>query len=128
MGTRDTFTDAYIRICMEREIETFVELDEALAATRDPWLDAAVAEAEGWKRGRGEKYSAPMGRCTHGEENRMRRAEIEQLAEGIAALLSKIEGGEMVATPAMRYRLEGALVALRAVLGDASDALEILSQ
>lgn len=56
----------------------------------------------------------------------MTRAEVAALADAIAAVLAKIESGELAATPPMRHRLEGALVALRAVLGDASDALHDL--
>lgn len=56
----------------------------------------------------------------------MTRAETEALAASLAALLAKIDAGELTATPSLRYRLEGALVALRAVLGDASDALRDL--
>ncbi|WP_298207453.1 hypothetical protein [Ferrimicrobium sp.] len=58
----------------------------------------------------------------------MKRSEVEKLAESVGAVLGAIESGELTSTPSMRYRLEGALVALHAVLGDAADALEILSQ
>lgn len=44
-------------------------------------------------------------------------ADVEALAEQTAALLQRIAGGELTASTAMRYRLEGALVALEAVLG-----------
>ena len=56
----------------------------------------------------------------------MTRGDVEALADAIAALLAKVESGELAATTPMRHRLEGALVALRAVLGDASDALRDL--
>jgi hypothetical protein len=54
------------------------------------------------------------------------RAQVEELAETVAALLAKLDEGELSATPSLRYRLEGALVALRAVLGDAGEALRDL--
>jgi len=45
------------------------------------------------------------------------------MADSIATIIAQIESGELTATTSVRYRLEGALVALRAVLGEASDAL-----
>jgi hypothetical protein len=40
------------------------------------------------------------------------RAHVEELAETIAALLAKLDEGKLSATPSMRCRLDGALVAL----------------
>jgi len=53
-------------------------------------------------------------------------AETEALAASIAAMLERIERGELVASTATRHRLEGALVALQAVLRRTDDALETL--
>ncbi|MGH7691658.1 MAG: hypothetical protein ACREOA_03000 [Candidatus Dormibacteria bacterium] len=47
----------------------------------------------------------------------LRRAEVEALADDAQSWLPLIEGGELDASPAMVRHLEGALVALRAVLG-----------
>lgn len=47
--------------------------------------------------------------------------DIEQLAVMLQGLLTAIEEGEMTASTATRYRIEGAVVALGAVLGDLDD-------
>jgi len=50
-----------------------------------------------------------------GRMARKARPNYGQVAEGLGKLLDAIEAGEMDATPAMRYRIEGAIVAFRAV-------------
>jgi hypothetical protein len=54
-------------------------------------------------------------------------AETEALATSIVAMLARIERGELVASTATRHRLEGALVALQAVLRRTDDALDRLT-
>jgi hypothetical protein len=56
----------------------------------------------------------------------MDRTDLEVLAQNLRRLLLAIETGEMSATAATRHRLEGALAALEAVLGDPSTLLERL--
>ncbi|HVA07822.1 MAG TPA: hypothetical protein VNG12_13870 [Acidimicrobiales bacterium] len=48
------------------------------------------------------------------------RSEIEQLAASIDSLLDRIRAGELEASTANTYRLEGAVVALRVALGERS--------
>ena len=50
-------------------------------------------------------------------ERRLNRAEVTALAEDLKRMLATIEGGEIDATTAMRYRIEGALAVLEVVLG-----------
>jgi len=50
-----------------------------------------------------------------GRMARKARPDYGQVAEGLRTLLDAIEAGEMDATLAMRYRIEGAIVAFRAV-------------
>ena len=45
------------------------------------------------------------------------RGEIGELADQLRDLITMTESGEMTATTAMTYRLQGAVVALDAVLG-----------
>lgn len=54
------------------------------------------------------------------------RSQVEQLAESTRALLDRIRSGELAARPETIHRLEGALVALQAVLGAPDDALREL--
>jgi hypothetical protein len=52
--------------------------------------------------------------------------EVEALEASIAALLDQIRRGELVASAAFKYRLEGASVALNAVLARTREVLERL--
>jgi hypothetical protein len=45
------------------------------------------------------------------------RGEIRELADRLRDLIATVDNGEMSATTAMRYRLQGAVMALEAVLG-----------
>ena len=45
------------------------------------------------------------------------RGEIAELADRLRDLIAMVDNGEMSATKAMRYRLEGGVSALEAVLG-----------
>jgi len=45
------------------------------------------------------------------------RGEIAELADRLWVLINMIDAGEMSATTAMTYRIQGAVVALEAVLG-----------
>jgi hypothetical protein len=45
------------------------------------------------------------------------RGEISELADRLRGLIAMVDNGEMSASTAMRYRLQGAVVALEAVLG-----------
>lgn len=51
---------------------------------------------------------------------------IEQLSAMLRGILREIEDGKMTASSAARYRLEGAVVALAAVLGELDDLRERL--
>jgi hypothetical protein len=51
------------------------------------------------------------------------RAEVADLADRLRALLGQIDAGNLDATRAMRYRLEGAIAALDAALGRPSTLL-----
>jgi hypothetical protein len=51
---------------------------------------------------------------------RLMNEEIRKLADDFAILLGRIQNDELVASAAMTYRIEGALTALRAVLGESS--------
>jgi hypothetical protein len=55
---------------------------------------------------------------------RLTNEEIRKLAEALAGLLNRIRTGELVASTAMSYRLEGALTALQAVLGESSSLVD----
>lgn len=48
---------------------------------------------------------------------------MEQLATSLQGLLSRLHTGELDASAASRYRVEGAVVALRVALGERSDDL-----
>jgi hypothetical protein len=52
------------------------------------------------------------------------RGEIGELADRLRGLIAMVDNGEMTASTAMRYRLEGAAVALEAVLGQDSSLLD----
>jgi hypothetical protein len=51
----------------------------------------------------------------------LQRHDIEQLSDMLQGLLKAIEDGKMTASTATRYRLEGAVAPLGAVLGDLDD-------
>lgn len=51
------------------------------------------------------------------------RSDIASLAESLAKLLAFVRSGEMDASVAMTYRIEGAVVALQAVLGADREAI-----
>lgn len=57
---------------------------------------------------------------------RLQPRDVEQLSAMLQELLTAIEHGEMTASTAARYRLEGAVIALGAVLGDLEDLRERL--
>lgn len=48
----------------------------------------------------------------------MKRTDLAALADQLAATLDAIAAGDLDASAAMRYRLEGAVVALRVTLGE----------
>jgi hypothetical protein len=52
------------------------------------------------------------------------RAEVAELAGRLHCLLAMIDTGRVTASSGMRYRLQGAVVALEAVLGRSSPLLE----
>lgn len=54
------------------------------------------------------------------------RAQVEELARSIQLLLDRIHADELAASTATTYRMEGAVVALRAALGEQSGVLEDL--
>jgi len=59
-----------------------------------------------------------VARCKMGTMPRaLKRSEIEELANSLQSLLTLVESGEMDATAATTYRLEGALRVLDIVLG-----------
>ncbi len=51
----------------------------------------------------------------------MRRADIKELNDGLRGILAKVETGGLTLSVPSRYRIEGAIVALAAVLGEISD-------
>lgn len=56
------------------------------------------------------------------------RAQTTAMADHLRSTLAAIDAGELTASTAMRYRLEGAVSALDAVLGRPSTLLEGLDQ
>jgi hypothetical protein len=50
--------------------------------------------------------------------DQLSREQIADLASQFTVLLEKVDSGELVASTSTRYRLEGAEIALRAVLGE----------
>ena len=59
---------------------------------------------------------------------RLSISETRRLAEDVAALLDRIRTGDLVASTAMTYRLEGALTAVEAVLGNRSSLIADLAE
>ncbi len=57
-------------------------------------------------------------------ERSLTRGEIGELADRLRGLIAMTEDGEMTATTAMTYRLEGAVAALDAVLRHDSSLLD----
>jgi hypothetical protein len=51
------------------------------------------------------------------------RLQVEELTRSVELVLRRIQSRELTARPEMIYRLEGALVALRAVLGSSEDLI-----
>jgi hypothetical protein len=51
------------------------------------------------------------------------RSEVQELAESVRLLLVRVRDGELSASTATTYRLEGALIALRGTLGERSGDL-----
>ena len=56
----------------------------------------------------------------------LKRNDVKALAETLEAVLASIDAGELTASASTRLRLEGAIVALEAVLGDPSTLLDRL--
>jgi hypothetical protein len=54
---------------------------------------------------------------------RLSNQETRKLADDLAGLLDRIQAGELDASIAMTYRVEGALTALQAVLGERHSVL-----
>lgn len=52
------------------------------------------------------------------------RHDVRKLTEGFHLVLQLVRAGELTASAATTYRLEGAVVALGAVLGEAGDLVE----
>ncbi len=50
-------------------------------------------------------------------EHPLTRGEIAELADRLRGLIAMVDNGEMTASTAMRYRLEGAVVALEVAVG-----------
>jgi hypothetical protein len=48
------------------------------------------------------------------------RSQVAALAADLAAMLERIESGDLVATAAMRYRIEGAVAVLDTIQGRAT--------
>jgi hypothetical protein len=53
----------------------------------------------------------------------LKRSEVEELGASLLRVLDAIDSGELTASGATRSRLEGALTALEAVLGEPSTLL-----
>ncbi len=51
------------------------------------------------------------------------RGQVQELARSIRLVLDQIDGGELAASAATTYRLEGAVVALLTALGERSEDL-----
>ena len=58
--------------------------------------------------------------------HRLTRDEVSALAADLRALLARLDAGDLDASTAVRYRLQGAVVALGAVLGDLADVAKAL--
>lgn len=63
---------------------------------------------------------------TQGVPKSLTRSQVDQLAESTRAFLDRIRSGELAARPETIHRLEGALVALQAVLRAPTDPLRAL--
>jgi hypothetical protein len=61
-----------------------------------------------------------------GMANALTKQQTAELALSLAAVLDRIRGEELTASTAVVYRLEGALVAVRAVLGETDSILSDL--
>ena len=57
---------------------------------------------------------------------RLTRDEVSALASDLRALLARIDAGDLTASTAVRYRLQGAVVALGAASGDLADVAAAL--
>jgi hypothetical protein len=58
-------------------------------------------------------------------ENPLTKREIESLTDQLLALIEQIDNGDLRATPAMRHRIEGALIGLDIAQGRSlEDTLE----
>lgn len=58
-------------------------------------------------------------------ESPLTKREIESLTDQLLALIEQIDSGDLRATPAMRHRIEGALIGLEIALGRSlEDTLE----
>ena len=56
----------------------------------------------------------------------LKRAEIKDLSISVRRVIDALDAGQLSASGATRHRLEGAVAALEAVLGDRSSLLESL--
>ena len=61
-------------------------------------------------------------------KRRLTPAQVDVLSDGLRTALGQIEAGDLTASASMRYRIEGALVALDVVRGgEARELIERLS-
>jgi hypothetical protein len=67
---------------------------------------------------------SPCGTIESMPAHALTRSEIAELADRLRGLIAMVDNGEMSATTAMTYRLQGAVVALDAVLGRESTILD----
>ena len=75
--------------------------------------------------GPAESGSPPEGQ-RNGQRRPLNREEAAKLAEQMAAMLALINSGELETSTATKYRLEGALTTLEAVLGRPQSLLDDL--
>lgn len=73
-------------------------------------------------------YPLDIGECLsyrQDMESPLTKREIESLTDQLLALIEQIDSGDLRATPAMRHRIEGALIGLDIALGRSlEDTLE----